>query len=274
MKILILIIVGLSFWIKNTVAQDTIHLNPKVEYYSKNGELFDKLNNSKVLSKYSSCEKIQVSNDSFKIEYCYYIDNKRIPLSGTDYFKIVHDSILIKDNESWCFKKLSDNVYRVNKQTDGFIEKGTSYSIIPFVKNGDFFHMNNQNDTLLIEHFKMGYYICTTIPKIVFKDTIYSEVDEMPKFPSKYGDLQSYIEKRLIFPAIYNESSISGKVYVKTVVMANGKIKIIEVIRSVDPPLDNEALKVISKLPEFEPGKNKGKEVNVYYTIPVSFILR
>ncbi len=159
------------------------------------------------------------------------------------------------------------------KQDSGFIEKGNAYSIIPFIKNGDFFHLNDQNDTLLIEYFEMGNFLYTKFPKIKLKDKIYTEVDELPKFPSKFGDLKTYIENRLIFPAIYAESSISGTVIVKTIITASGKIKIFQLLKGVDPPLDNEALKIISRLPEFEPGKLNGKKVNTYLIIPVEFIL-
>lgn len=273
MRILLFSLLGLSFWTKNSTAQDTINLDPKIEYFSKKGDSYEELRRYKVFPKYSR-EIIKTSRDSLKIEHCYYFDNKRNTNNDTEYFRILNDSIVFTNNEKWNFKKQTDSVFIVSKKDSCFIEKGTASSVIPFIKNGDFVHFNNQNDTLLIEHFEKGKYIYTITPKTVIKDSVYMKVDKLPKFPSKYGDLQTYISKRLIFPAVHAESSIQGKVYIRTILTSKGKISNIKILRGVDPELDNEALKVISRLPEFEPARLNGKAVNVYFTIPVKFVLQ
>lgn len=273
MRILIYSLLGLSFWTSNSIAQDTTYLDPKTEYFTKKGDSYEDLKKYKVFPKYSR-EKIQISRDSFKIENCYYFDNKRMTDNYIRYFRIINDSILVDDGEKWHFKKISDAVFQVFKQDSCFIEKGTANSIIPFLKNGDFVHLKNQTDTLLIEHFEKGNYIYSTNPKTVFKDSVYMKVDELPKFPAKYGNLLTYISKRLMFPPSFVEIDIQGKVFVKLIITSEGKIKNLEIARSLDPLLDNEALKVISRLPEFEPAKVKGEYVNVYYFIPVKFALQ
>ena len=273
MRIAIYSLLGLLIWTDKSLAQDTTYLDSKTEYFTKNGDSYEKLRTLKIFPKYSR-EKIQTSRDSFKIEYCYYFDKQRHVSNYTKYYSIICDSILTDNGIKWYFKKLSENNICVEKHDSCFTERGIVYSIIPFIKNGKFINLNEQNDTILIEHFEMDKYVSTSIPKTVFKDSIYTIVDELPKFPSKYGDLKNYISKHLTFPEVFAESCIQGKVYVKTVITSKGEIKNIEILRGVDPLLDNEALKVISRLPEFEPAKLNGKAVNVYFIIPVKFILQ
>jgi len=104
-------------------------------------------------------------------------------------------------------------------------------------------------------------------------DSIYATVDEIAKFPDKYGFLQKYIAEHLIFPDISRESGICGTVYVRFVITSTGEVINLEVLKGVDPLYDIEALKVIVSLPDFEPGKVKGISVNSYYAIPIKFIL-
>ena len=273
MRILIYTLLGLSIWIEKSFAQDTTYIDTKTEYFTKNGDSYEKLRKLKTFPKYSR-EKIQISKDSFKIEFCYYFDNIRNTSKYTKYYSITYDSILTDNGTKWYIKKLSENNYRVEKYDSCFTERGIAYSVIPFIKNGNFINLNEQNDTILIERFEMDKYVSTIIPKTVFRDSIYTVVDESPRFPSKYGDLNNYISKHLTFPEVFAESCIQGKVYVKTVISSEGEIKNTEILRGVDPLLDNEALKVVSRLPVFEPAKLNGKAVNVYFIIPVKFVLQ
>lgn len=273
MKTLIYTILALTFWTKLAISQDTTYLDPKVEYFSKDRDIFNTRYKSKYYPTYSK-EKIRIAKDSFKVEYCYYLDNKRNASNFIQYYRILNDTIILPNNEKWSFKIKKDNTFNVKLQYDNVIEKGTVTLLIPFEKHGDFYTMNNQHDTLYIEHFEAGNYISTTVPKINLKDSVYLSVDKPPIFPSKHGDLQTYILSRVRFPEIYAESSIQGNVYIKAVVTSNGKVRNVEVLRGVDPPLDNEAVKVIAKLPDFMPGKINGKSVNYYIVMPVKFILQ
>jgi hypothetical protein len=156
-RILIYSLLGLSFWTQNSITQDTIYLDTKIEYFTKNGDSFEKLKKLKVFPKYSR-EKIQISRDSFKLEYCYYFDNKRNTSNYSEYFKIIHDSILVTEGEEWCFNKKRDGHFSLEKHDSCFSEKGIAFSIIPFIKDGIFVTLNKQNDTLLVEHFVMDKY--------------------------------------------------------------------------------------------------------------------
>lgn len=270
-KTTILLILGLLLSTNLTFAQDTIYLDKKVEF-SSDSITIETLRRSKAFPKYAR-EVIRVSKDSFKIEYCNYLDGKRYKSFVGESYKIQQDSILISKNEKWTFSKVNKNKFNVSQKDSNYILKGTTYSIIPFIKNGNFIYLNSYNDTLLTEYYNMGRLTHFVTTKTILKDSVYTVVDEYPKFPAKYGELSNYISQRLKFPIEFAESSIQGRVIVSTTVTKTGEIKNIEVKRGIDILLDVEAIKVIMTLPKFEPGKIKGKSVNTHFIIPVKFSL-
>ena len=106
-------------------------------------------------------------------------------------------------------------------------------------------------------------------------DKIYFNIIEEPaEFPGGNRALYSYISKNVNYPVIAQENGIQGKVYVKFIVNEHGKVSNAEILRGVDPSLDKEALRVINSLPNFKPGKQRGKAVKVYYNAQISFLLQ
>jgi TonB family protein len=98
--------------------------------------------------------------------------------------------------------------------------------------------------------------------------------DEMPQFPDGEKGLMTYIMNNTVYPEKAKENKITGKVKVKFVVEKNCSVSKVEVIESVDPLLDAEAIRVVSSLPSFEkPAKKEGEPVSVEYTIPINFTL-
>jgi len=102
---------------------------------------------------------------------------------------------------------------------------------------------------------------------------IYTVVEEMPLYPGGESELLSYISRNLRYPIEAMEKGIQGKVIVRFVVNALGKVEKAEIVRGVNPSLDQAGLKVINSLPNWIPGKQNGKNVAVYYTLPISFKL-
>lgn len=80
--------------------------------------------------------------------------------------------------------------------------------------------------------------------------------------------------KNIKYPTISQENGVQGKVIVQFVVNKDGSIVDPVVVRSVDPYLDKEALRVIKTMPKWKPGKQRGKAVRVKYTVPVTFKLQ
>lgn len=102
---------------------------------------------------------------------------------------------------------------------------------------------------------------------------IYDVVEQMPQFPGGQEKMLEFIAKNLKYPAIANESCVQGRTIVRFVVTRKGKLQNFVVIRSLDPAFDNEALRVLKMMPRWIPGKQNGVNVNVYYTLPISFKL-
>ena len=96
-------------------------------------------------------------------------------------------------------------------------------------------------------------------------------VEEPPEFPGGMAALMKFISDEIIYPSDAQNNNIQGKVILKFVVTADGATDRIEVIGSVDPLLDNEAVRVIEMLPRFKPGKQGGVPVPVWFSIPVIF---
>ncbi len=111
-----------------------------------------------------------------------------------------------------------------------------------------------------------------TTPQIV-SDQIFTVVEVMPEFPGGQGELLKFLAQSVKYPVIAQENGIQGRVTASFIVEKDGSIRDVEVIRSVDPSLDVEAVRVISSMPRWTPGKQRGKEVAVKYTVPVTFRL-
>jgi len=101
---------------------------------------------------------------------------------------------------------------------------------------------------------------------------IFYKVEEMPQFPGGDKALKKYIENSTKYPEIALKNGIQGKVYVSFIIDKDGKVNDPQIARGVDPVLDKEAMRVVSSLPKFKPGKQRGKVVNTSYTVPVEFI--
>ncbi|WP_394699853.1 energy transducer TonB [uncultured Draconibacterium sp.] len=99
-------------------------------------------------------------------------------------------------------------------------------------------------------------------------------VEDMPEFPGGDLALRKYIANAIKYPVIAQENGIQGKVYVTFVVGKTGQVTNASIARGVDPSLDKEALRVVNALPPWKPGKQRGKPVNVSYTVPINFVLQ
>lgn len=101
-------------------------------------------------------------------------------------------------------------------------------------------------------------------------DKIFEHVKKSPSFPGGYKAQEEWIRQNLRYPQSAKEKNIqSAIVWVEFVVNKDGSIVEPKVLRSVDPDLDKEAIRLISSMPKWVPGKNNGKEVRVHGVIPI-----
>ena len=103
---------------------------------------------------------------------------------------------------------------------------------------------------------------------------IFEVVEEAPDFPGGMGALMKFLGSNIKYPTIAQENGVQGRVIVQFVVNKDGSIVDAKVMRSVDPYLDKEALRVVSSMPKWKPGKQRGKAVRCRYTVPVMFRLQ
>ena len=108
----------------------------------------------------------------------------------------------------------------------------------------------------------------------VEEQQIFQVVEEMPEFPGGMAECMKFLSKNIKYPTISQENGVQGRVIVQFVVNRDGSIVDPVVVRGVDPYLDKEALRVISSMPKWKPGKQRGKAVRVKYTVPVMFRLQ
>ena len=108
----------------------------------------------------------------------------------------------------------------------------------------------------------------------VDENGIHMVCEEMPEFTGGMRECMNFLSKNIKYPTTAQENGIQGRVIVQFVVNTDGSIAEPKVVRGVDPELDAEALRVISIMPKWKPGKQKGEAVRVRYTIPVMFRLQ
>ena len=99
-------------------------------------------------------------------------------------------------------------------------------------------------------------------------------VEDMPEFPGGDLALRKFIANTIKYPEAAVEKGVQGKVYVTFVVTKDGDIANTKIARGVDPLLDKEALRVVNMQPKWKPGSQRGKAVNVSYTVPINFALQ
>ena len=103
---------------------------------------------------------------------------------------------------------------------------------------------------------------------------IFQVVEEMPSFPGGMNECMMFLAQNMKYPVEAQEAKIEGRVIVQFIVDRDGSITDVKVVRSISPELDAEAVRVISLMPKWNPGKQRGKAVAVKYTMPVMFRLQ
>jgi periplasmic protein TonB len=99
-------------------------------------------------------------------------------------------------------------------------------------------------------------------------------VEEMPSFPGGETEMMTFINNNIKYPEIAKENNIQGRVFLRFCVTYKGTVEQISVLKGVDPALDAEAMRVVSLLPAWKPGKQGGKPVNVWFQLPITFQLK
>ena len=126
-------------------------------------------------------------------------------------------------------------------------------------------------------------------PKLIFKkneqaaagateqkerEIVFDVVEHMPEFPGGAEGMMKFLTSTVKYPAVSQKNGVQGRVVVKFVVEKDGSVSSARVVKSVNEELDAEALRVVNAMPAWTPGKQNGRIVRVYYTIPIVFRLQ
>ncbi|MBK5722443.1 M56 family metallopeptidase [Dysgonomonas sp. Marseille-P4677] len=124
-----------------------------------------------------------------------------------------------------------------------------------------------QNESLVEEYITEGQ----QVPQK--KDGVFVTVDKMPMYPGGESAMHKFINENMKYPVAAQTAGIQGRVIVRFIVKSTGDLSDIIIIRGVEKQLDDEAIRVIKAMPKWNPGQQKGKDVDVYYTLPFVFRL-
>lgn len=130
------------------------------------------------------------------------------------------------------------------------------------------------NDEVGGEVLKAKEEIAQPEPSKEEENKVFDVVEENPSFPGGQAALMKWLNENINYPVIAAENGIEGRVIVQFVVSKTGQISDVRVARGVDPSLDKEAVRVVSNMPNWTPGRQNGTTVNVRFTLPVTFKLQ
>lgn len=113
-----------------------------------------------------------------------------------------------------------------------------------------------------------------TAPTVRSNDgEVFTVVEAMPEYPGGMGEFMKFIAQHIQYPADALQAKLQGRVIARFVVREDGSVSDIEILRSISPSLDAEAIRVLKLMPKWKPGTQRGKAVAVKYTVPVTFRL-
>lgn len=105
------------------------------------------------------------------------------------------------------------------------------------------------------------------------QDQVFTVVEDEPEFPGGNDSLMKYLMQNLRYPKEARDSRIQGTVFVTFIIEKDGSVSDVRALRGVAPSLDEEAIRVVSAMPAWKPGYQRGQPVRVQYNLPLRFVL-
>lgn len=187
------------------------------------------------------------------------------------FFSYGQQIVTDKAGNKWAVLDEINNIYKVERSTQVCREIGQVKSLNPFIKIGTFHTLNQYSDTVFVEEYdkngKLKKYYGTN--RIKNSEKIYNYVEEMPEFEDGEMALKLFIAENYCIPFSAEDMIVSGTSQIRFIVTSKSKIANIEVVKGTNYLFDKEAMKVVSIIPDFKPGKQDGKPVNVWFSLPV-----
>jgi TonB family protein len=104
-------------------------------------------------------------------------------------------------------------------------------------------------------------------------EEVFTHVEEMPRYPGGDDALMKYLSDNIVYPVSASDSGVQGRVVIRFIVRSDGSVDDAQVVKSLNPECDKEALRAVEEMPKWTPGRQKGAPVDVYYTLPVVYRL-
>ena len=212
------------------------------------------------------------------------LQEKKIKLKGTirdkeDNQPIVGASVLVKGTTNGTITDLDGNFTIEVSENCTLIFSYVGYAskevpVLPGMLkvNGV---LEKDNSSSKLKGKVDGVSVVGNVPMEVNADTspTFQVVEEMPEFPGGINECLKFLGTNIKYPLEAQKAGVQGRVIVQFIVEKDGTISNPKIVRGVNPDLDGEAIRVVSIMPTWEPGRQKGQPVRVKYTIPVTFRL-
>ena len=178
--------------------------------------------------------------------------------------QLVAEETVMNSEKFTAYEMEDDAPEQVTKTQDEVAQGDAAIGAIDYDKGSD-----------EAEHvLKVTDKVVDEVPPAAEVTKVWDVVEQMPSFKGGDQALLDWLHKAIHYPAIAEENGIQGRVVCTFVVERDGSITDVKVVRSVDPSLDKEAVRVLKSMPKWIPGKQNGSSVRVKFTLPVTFKLQ
>ena len=233
--------------------------------------------NTKVAAQEQQPEKKQINVEIGQFEI---FDDNGFPMDLTD-------TIIYNEDGSYIHFKTTEapdpitgemrsKITATSCNADGTPNENIKFTFNAIEKHGDTTMYTMEPFTLDADKFKLSIQTTEDNPIRIIRnnnDSIYQTVEEMPQYPGGENALMEYVSKNVVYPEEAKEKEIQGRVFISFVVEKDGSIGEVKVLRGIGGGCDEESVRVISDMPKWKPGKQKGEAVRVSYQIPIMFKL-
>ncbi len=191
-------------------------------------------------------------------------DDEEIVYEVEELEQLVAEETVMNSEKFTAYEMEDDAPEQVTKTQD---EVATSDVAIGAI---DYDQGSNEAEHVL----KVNEKVVDEVPPAVEETKVFDVVEQMPSFKGGDAALMEWLSKNIKYPVVAEENGIQGRVVATFVVERDGSITDVKIVKSVDPSLDKEAVRVLKSMPKWIPGKQNGQAVRVKYTVPVTFRLQ
>lgn len=186
--------------------------------------------------------------------------------------QVVKYSATIQIVNNFNVSQLKKRITMINKKRTSRLMSFKYLFALPIVA---FMLVGNAQNTFSQQKEKVGVATLTENPA-TSEDKLppFVMVEQMPQFPGGEKAMMEYIGTNLKYPKDAATENVEGRVVVRFIVSKIGEISDVTIVRSLDSRCDEEAMRVVREMPKWTPGKQGGKDVDVYYTLPILYKLQ